>query len=196
METEQTLGYKTLRFSLFRNSIGAVALSVLSIIILFARGEILNAIPFDMMGVEADTALRIVNSLTGILSVVSLLILLTIVVVTWIIYIHTTFVFNQYALKIKTGFIHKREILIPYRQIQNVNINRSLLHRMLGVSNLVILTAGSEDQTPDTNQQESEGVFDLLDAELAGHIQSELVKRASVQMVSDIGPHPQATLPV
>ena len=49
------------------------------------------------------------------------------------------------ALKIKRGILSKEEIAIPYRQIQDVDIEQSISDRMWGVARLAILTAGHEE---------------------------------------------------
>jgi uncharacterized membrane protein YdbT with pleckstrin-like domain len=200
METEQTLGTKTLRFLLLRNSIGGLLLLVISIALFIGSGSLERLLPFNAAGVSADTSAAIIHTLTSIFLFASLAVLLIIAAVTWVSYANTTFLLNEYALAIRKGFMNKREILIPYRQIQDVDLNRTLFHRMLGVSNLVILTAGNDDKSPTEESarktEESEGVFNLLDADLAEKLQAELMKRASVQMVSEVGPHPGAPLPV
>ncbi len=200
METEQTLGTKTLRFLLLRNSIGGLLLLVISIALFIGSGSLERLLPFNAAGVSADTSAAIIHTLTSIFLFASLAVLLIIAAVTWVSYANTTFLLNEYALAIRKGFMNKREILIPYRQIQDVDLNRTLFHRMLGVSNLVILTAGNDDKSSTEESarktEESEGVFNLLDADLAEKLQAELMKRASVQMVSEVGPHPGAPLPV
>lgn len=46
------------------------------------------------------------------------------------------------------GIIHKRQVSIPYNQIQNVNITRSLTDRLLGLSRISIETAGNSSPDP------------------------------------------------
>lgn len=50
---------------------------------------------------------------------------------------------TPHALNKEYGIIHKKSAMIPFEQIENVNINRSLIDRMLGMSHLEIETAGS-----------------------------------------------------
>jgi membrane protein YdbS with pleckstrin-like domain len=65
-------------------------------------------------------------------------------------YITASIVYDNFYFSIdETGFqkehgvIHKHYVSIPYQQIQNVNITRSLLDRVLGLSRICIETAGS-----------------------------------------------------
>ena len=49
------------------------------------------------------------------------------------------------ALKIRRGILSKEETAIPYRQIQDVDIEQNISDRIWGVARLAILTAGHEE---------------------------------------------------
>lgn len=68
-------------------------------------------------------------------------------------YHNYTYQFRKKRLVIRKGVLNKERTVIPYSQIQNVNINRNVLQRALGVATVKIETAG-------TNPWESEGVID------------------------------------
>ncbi len=102
-------------------------------------------------------------------------------VVSWLIYVNFKFMLGDDALKISRGVFSKTEEAIPYRQIEDVDIERSLSDRMMGVSRLVILTSGREDEKD--GKDESEGVLPVLDRALAEQLQAELLKRTDVQKV-------------
>jgi uncharacterized membrane protein YdbT with pleckstrin-like domain len=102
----------------------------------------------------------------------------------WLTYSNFKFFLGEDSLKIKRGILSKEEVAIPYRQIQDVDIERDLSYRMFGVSRLVILTAGNEDEKK-PGQNESEGIFPAIDKDLAEWLQSELLKRANVQKVTE-----------
>jgi len=92
------------------------------------------------------------------------------------------------SFKIKRGILSKTENAIPYRQIQNVDIERSLMFQMLGLSRLIILTAGHEDEKPSggsAGDDEAEGVIPAVDQKLAEWLQTELLKRADIQKVTE-----------
>ncbi len=99
----------------------------------------------------------------------------------WLNYINYRFQLDEDALKIKRGILNKEVVAIPYRQIQNVDVERSFGYLILGLSKLVILTAGHEDKGD--AQDESEGVLPALDKDLADRIQEELLRRANVEKV-------------
>ena len=105
----------------------------------------------------------------------------------WLSYLSYQFALQENALMIKSGIIAKKEIAIPYRQIQNVTIEQNIAHRALGMSRIVILTAGHEDAT-DAKKNESEGILPALDTHLAEMLQAELLKRTSVERVSEVPP--------
>ncbi len=55
---------------------------------------------------------------------------------------------------------------------------------MIGLSRIVILTAGhEEDEKP--GDDDSEGILPALDKDLAEWMQAELLKRANVQKVTE-----------
>jgi uncharacterized membrane protein YdbT with pleckstrin-like domain len=99
----------------------------------------------------------------------------------WLVYSNYKFSLGDDSLKIKRGILEKEEVAIPYRQIQDVDIKRDLSFQMMGLSRIVILTAGHEDEADDA----SEGILPALDQDLAEWLQAELLKRANVQKVTE-----------
>lgn len=63
---------------------------------------------------------------------------------TYLEYRYYTYTFTEEAFIMTSGYITRTEIAALYHQIQNVNINRSPLDRMIGVSQIVIIMTGSE----------------------------------------------------
>ncbi len=106
--------------------------------------------------------------------------------IAWLVYTNYRFALGENSLKIKRGIIGKEEMAIPYRQIQDVDINRDLSFRVWGLSKLIILTAGREDvgaERRGSEGDESEGYLPALDKDLAEWLQHELLSRANVQKV-------------
>jgi len=107
--------------------------------------------------------------------------------IAWLIYVNYKFALGDNSLKIKRGILNKEEVAIPYRQIQDVDINRDLSFQMMGLSRIVILTAGHEDSRDSSDDPaergQSEGYLPALDKDLAEWLQAELLKRANVQKV-------------
>ena len=99
-----------------------------------------------------------------------------------LVYINYRFLLDENAFKVRRGILHKDEVAIPYRQIQNVNIKRSFFDQIIGLSKLVILTAGREDKD-EKIWSESEGILPSLDKNIAREIQEVVLKRANIEQV-------------
>ena len=77
------------------------------------------------------------------------------------------------------GVIYKKYVTIPYERIQNVDINRDLLPRILGLSDLNIQTAGmSASIGVGRYSGVSEGRLPCVSSKVAEQLRDELVKRA------------------
>jgi len=106
---------------------------------------------------------------------------LVIFLIAWLIYVNYKFMLGDDSLKIKRGILNKEEVAMPYRHIQDVDIERDLSFQMMGLSRIVILTAGQEEEK--NKDDESEGILPAMDKDLAEWLQAELLKRANVQKV-------------
>lgn len=101
------------------------------------------------------------------------------IVVAWFVYTNHLFCLDDDAFKIKRGIFTKVETAFPYRQIQNVEIERRLLFQLLGLSKIMIITAGHDN--PRTIRNEAEGLLPMVDKEIAIALQDELLRRSDVQ---------------
>lgn len=174
-EQYHTLGAKTLWiFALQR--MHAVGVFLLLAMVLFVSADqsfltktpVGNLAPYVLWGAEICFALFILGF--GLVFFIA-----------WLIYTHYKFLLGEDSLKIKRGILTKEEVAIPYRQIQDVDIERDLSFQALGLSRIVILTAGHDDEK--TMDDKSEGILPALDKDLAEWLQAELLKRANVQKV-------------
>ena len=128
------------------------------------------------------------NILTLVILVVFLLVILAIGIAFLfglIKYFSYEYVLDENALRISLGILNKTETSIPYRQIQDVDIDRTLIHRFFGVSRLAILTAG-EDGVSDEGKDNSEGAIPLLEKAQAEDMREELLKRANIQKITTV----------
>lgn len=89
---------------------------------------------------------------------------------------------TENAYKAERGVIWKRYISIPYERIQNVDIYRGLVARILGLSDIHIQTAGF---SAGGKGRWTEGRLPGLDKEKAEEIREELIRR--VKGVKDQG---------
>ncbi|MDD5318519.1 MAG: PH domain-containing protein [Candidatus Pacebacteria bacterium] len=112
-----------------------------------------------------------------------LLVVILNILVAWVGYHFCSFCLNDNALEVRKGFLHKVELSIPYRQIENVDMEQGLIGQSLGVCKLIILTAGHEDDKSEKDGGdggESEGVLPMLDKDFADDLKKELLARSSL----------------
>jgi membrane protein YdbS with pleckstrin-like domain len=80
------------------------------------------------------------------------------------------------------GVLHKMQVSIPYQQIQNVNIRRSLADRIFGLCHVSLETAGNSNgartQVTSTSGTTSEGYLPGLTLEDAKYLHDLLLSRA------------------
>jgi putative membrane protein len=176
-EVYHTMGKKTFWIFFLERAHAAFILLLLTIVLFVLQGQaflstitIANLSNYVGLAAFACLALFIVVFLVTFL-------------VAWLIYANFKFCLGDDSLKIKKGILNKEEVAIPYRQIQDVDIKRDISFQMMGLSRIVILTAGHEDEKPD--EDESEGILPALDRNLAEWMQAELLKRANVQKVTE-----------
>jgi putative membrane protein len=81
------------------------------------------------------------------------------------------------AFKKEYGVINKRYVTIPFDRIQNVDIRRDLLARIMGLSHLHIQTAGSSMSVAN-GVGHSEGLLPGLSVEVAEKLRDDLIVRA------------------
>ena len=96
-----------------------------------------------------------------------------------------TYRFYRYELREdgfrkELGVIYKKYVTIPYDRIQNVDIYRGILARMLGLSDLNIQTAGMSATIGryGVSGGGSEGRLPALSREIAEQLRDELIQRA------------------
>jgi len=140
-----------------------------AIYIIFQVGFTLN---------EYDKSVRIFNIPFFVWSI---LIFIIIMIIAYIV-ARLTYRFYKYELteneyRAERGIIWKRYISIPYERIQNVDIYRGILDRLLGLSDLQIHTAGY-GAVGRSSKLGSEGRLPGLSKEDAELIRDELIKRA------------------
>jgi len=86
--------------------------------------------------------------------------------------------FTPESLKLERGIIWKRYSNVPYERVQNVDIHRGILARMLGFSSVMIQTAGYSGYGR-RGGGFSEGYLPAVAPERAEQIREFLMKRIS-----------------
>ena len=105
-----------------------------------------------------------------------------------------TYHFYRYELREdgfrkELGVIWKKYVTIPYDRIQNVDIYRGVIARILGLSDLNIQTAGASAQVSRYGAWGlgAEGRLPGLSREVAEQLRDELVKRARQSRTTNQG---------
>lgn len=96
-----------------------------------------------------------------------------IVAQTYLEYRYYTYSFTEDAFVMTYGYYVRNEVATLYHHIQNVNIERSILDRAIGVSKLVIMMTGSDRDT-----RRNQIVLPAVGKRKAKLVQIELLRRA------------------
>lgn len=169
MDKERKLGLRVFYYYLSRRLIFGFALIIFSIVCLLIKESVLVKILFFL---ETETALGVISTFITVIFLASIAFLLGGIILAWIKYSSCTFVLNDFAISIKRGVLNKKEISIPYRQIQNVNLEQSFTDRIMRICKLIIQTAGNDE-----SKEEGEGVFEVIDLKIAEEIQTILLQK-------------------
>ncbi len=104
-----------------------------------------------------------------------LLIILLIIVLSFVLaklsYKYYHYELNEEGFRKEFGIISKKYVTIPYERIQNVNIQRGIIDRILGLSTLKIFTAG----TGGSGTMGAEGLLPGLSVDKAEELRNQLV---------------------
>jgi uncharacterized membrane protein YdbT with pleckstrin-like domain len=183
-EQYQKLGKKTLMIFILDRIQAPFILLILSIVLFIVQGQ-----PF-LAQIQIPNLGHYIGFVAWACFALFVIFLLLSLLIAWLIYINYKFCLGEDSLRIKRGILNKEEIAIPYRQIQDVDIDRDLTFRMMGVSRIVILTAGHEDPRGSGDDPlergQSEGYLPALDRDLAEWLQAQLLKRTNVQKVVQV----------
>jgi len=87
--------------------------------------------------------------------------------------------FTPHELKLEKGIIFKNYRSVPYERIQNVEIHRGILARMLGFSSLEIHTAGYSGGYQGRRRVHAEGYIPAVFINKAEHTREFLMKKIS-----------------
>jgi len=180
MNPSQKLGIKVFYYYLSRRVIVGFLLLLVSFFILSSKDTLY--LKLDSL-IHSSLSMNIVNYFIMGILIISILLIVIGVIVSWLGYINCEFVLGENAISIRRGILNKKEISIPYRQIQNIDIEQSFNQKMLGICKLVILTAGN-----DYNNKigESEGKFDVIELRVANKIKEYILEKANLQVVKNV----------
>lgn len=174
MENEQKLGIKVFYYYLYQKIVIGIILLIASFVVLSFKANITSI--FNSV-FSHNTSLSITNYIIITFFIVSFITIVSEILTSWISYIRIIFTLDENSITIKSGIFNKKEISIPYRQIQDVTITQKVSQRMMGVSSLVILTAGHDNND---KEGEAEGMFEVIDSEIAQKMRVTILERSNV----------------
>jgi len=180
MGTSQKLGIKVFYYYLSKKISVGLLLLIASIVFSSLKSAIISKIIF-LFPKSLSTA--IVSYFSIGLFIVSILLIFGGLLMSWFNYINLSFTLDENSFNIRRGIFSKKEVSIPYRQIQDVDIEQTFFNRMMGVGKLVILTAGNDDHD---KEGESEGVFRVIDYKVAEQMRKDILQRTNVQTVREV----------
>jgi uncharacterized membrane protein YdbT with pleckstrin-like domain len=172
---EQRLGKSTLYLNLVSRVMVPIFLIAVAVASFYLKAEFVES----LKGIIGPFAAEVAGTSINWLVVVAAFLMILSIIVSYLQYRFYTFTFEEFDLKLKRGVINQIEVSIPYRQIQDVNVIRSLWYRIFGVSRLVVISAGHGGEKDD----QTENVFDPIDKNLGEEIRQALERRIGVQVV-------------
>ena len=143
-------------------------------------------IVFVILGFQATIFLSKIGEDTSVIGYVGwFLAIMVFLIVLLFIWAKLSYRFYKYELtddgfRKELGVIYKKYVTIPYDRIQNVDIYRGILARILGLSDLNIQTAGASAQMSRYGGLTggAEGRLPGLSREDAEKLRDELIRRA------------------
>lgn len=180
MQTGQKLGIRVFYYFLYKKVLFALILFVITALFFSVKSTIISGLSSIL---PSSLSMGIVSFLGIGLLIISIFVLIVGVIMSWLSYISCTFILGDNAFIIRRGILSKKEVSIPYRQVQDVTIEQSFSHRMMGVSKLIVLTAGNDDVD---KEGESEGIFNIIDSTVAVKMREFLLQKISVQTVQEV----------
>lgn len=122
-----------------------------------------------------------------------LIYLVSVFIAAYLEYNNFTFEITDDGVFIRNGVLYKAEVSVPYGEIENVNIERTLLDRFLGLSRVSLETAGSAlgnvTNGEFTNKSKAEAVLPGLQHDKARHIH-DLIIDATDGVIDSTPPAP------
>lgn len=189
LNQEQWLGEKAYVLMASRKMMPGVIMLLIFAILLSLKNIIVNLVYSGFSaGGNGGSSMAASISSVGTTVIVALLIISLLVLIAGIIiarleYKNLTYTFEEFDLRMKKGILHRTENSIPYRQIQDVDIDRSLTLQFMGLSKLTIITAGHEEST---EHEKVEVVIEPIQKEVAEDIRVMLERKIGVQVTKSV----------
>lgn len=172
--TYRNLGTQTLLMMLFKRST-PLLLFLPGLVFLFF---LVNYVPIGYINVWSDVVIGYV--------LVFALVIVIVVAFGCLEYARYGISMGEKSLRVRRGLISVEELGLPYRRIKDVNIRRSLIDQIFGMSDVVI-TVLDMDDTNNTKNHESTMILPSLRERMALEIQDTILRRAQVEEINVLG---------
>ena len=184
------LGRKAFTFLLYRRMIPAIACVCIAIVGAIIGNPLVRGI-IDLLSVAGpvsrSTQLTIASFVSnGIFALIAIGIVIFMIafVKSSLEYRNLSFTLEELNLKIKRGILSTTETSTPYRQIQGVEIERSVNYKMVGLSRLVLNT--TKETEGSTNHETDRIILEPIDAILAEEVREVLERKIGVQIIERV----------
>jgi uncharacterized membrane protein YdbT with pleckstrin-like domain len=187
------LGRTTLLYFLFKYGYPAVILFFLELMIVGALMGGKNLPPFSEFISSNGTAGTIALAASGIVPLLMVIAIAFAVIAAYVSYWSFRYKVEYNYLSFVKGIINRQKISVPFRQVQNVDIDQNFIYRIFGLVSLVILTMGNEDPQH-MKKEESEIVLPPLNVREGTQLQKFLLDRSNIQRIVAQNPADEATM--
>ncbi len=182
----QRLGIRTFIFYIIKGFLPGLILLILSLLILSAKNLIVGNFSGTINFQNANLG-GIILGVAGGIAVISFPIMALGILINIMRYFSFRYSIEEEVLKIHKGMISRDEVSIPYSKIEDINLEQSIFYRIIGVSQLFIVTGGREQEgEKGLDHAETEIIFDAIDISKARYLQKELPQKGSVQKVHNV----------
>ncbi|MFA6601982.1 MAG: PH domain-containing protein [Candidatus Paceibacterota bacterium] len=185
LDQEQRLGSKAFVLIFLRKIAPAFAILIVAYTIIIFGSYLEQGLNTSIfLGISPEStyfsASKMIEWLVSGLFVLAFILFIIGYVVAQLTYINYTITIEEFNLKLKRGIFNLEAVSIPFRQMQDINIVRSIMYRFFGLSRIIIDSAGHEeiDERNETNI-----ILDPIDRELGEQIFRCLQRKIGVQVV-------------
>jgi membrane protein YdbS with pleckstrin-like domain len=188
------LGKTTLYFLFLKYGFPAILLFILELILLGAAAGGNALPPFSQWVSQSAGFAEGVRYAAEIVPVLILIAIIFAAAMALTFYYSFRYKIENNDLSFERGILGIQEISLPFRQIQNADLEQTILYRIFNLADLIILTAGHEDPTHVT-KDESEIIMPALNIDEARRLQHFLLERANIQRVVAENPSIEPPVP-
>ncbi len=181
MNKEHHLGTITFLYHIFQRSLFGVLLLILAVYLPTISRVMIWAFQVQIDTDSISMIDRVGNILVAVFAGLGLISIVFAIISSYITHISNSYELTDTAIKLRKGWISKNEISIPYKGIETVNIDQSVLFRILGLSRLVVFSSGDDEKGENADQ-----IFPIIDNSIAQYLRQILLEKSNVQETREI----------